>query len=401
MNDGELTAFSPHWVVELALAAATVWVLFSWLRARRREDELKAEREKVTRRLAQQKEELEAALGSMIESVVAVDMQQNLIGINPAAGRLMNVRPERAVGRSIHEVITSEPLRKVVADALAAEQPIQADLEMKPSPMSGEAEERVFQAQGALLRDSAGRRIGSLIVLHDVTRLRKLEVIRRDFVANASHEIKTPVTAIKAAAETLLDGGDHDAEADLNFLQIILRQANRLQAIIEDLLSLARIEQDAETDRVVLESGAVAAVLNGAAETCGAKAAERQARLEVYCPPELRARMNAPLLEQAAVNLLENAIKYSPEKSVVRVTAERIASEVVITVKDRGVGIAPEHLTRIFERFYRTDKARSRQLGGTGLGLSIVKHIALAHGGRVTVDSAVGVGSTFRIHLPA
>jgi two-component system phosphate regulon sensor histidine kinase PhoR len=238
-----------------------------------------------------------------------------------------------------------------------------------------------------------------LIVLHDVTHLRRLELVRRDFVANVSHELKTPITSIKGFVETLLAGAIREPENAENFLRIVARQTERLNEIIDDLLSLSRIEKDAERGQIFLTTQRIKGVLAAAIEVCEPKAQERNINVLLDCPDDLRARVNAPLLEQAVVNLVDNAIKYSEKDREVRVEAERSGREVMVRVRDQGSGIAPEHLPRLFERFYRVDSGRSRQFGGTGLGLAIVKHIAQAHGGKVTVQSTPGKGSIFSLHL--
>jgi len=184
------------------------------------------------------------------------------------------------------------------------------------------------------------------------------------------------------------------------FLGIIARQANRLNAIIEDLLLLSRIEQGAEKAGIKLEEGHIKEVLQAAVQACASKAAEKAIHITVTCDDELRAKMKPELLEQAVVNLIDNAIKYSETGSPVEISALQTKSEVTISVTDRGCGIERDHLPRLFERFYRVDKGRSRNLGGTGLGLAIVKHIAQAHGGWVSVESTPGKGSTFAVHLP-
>jgi two-component system phosphate regulon sensor histidine kinase PhoR len=238
----------------------------------------------------------------------------------------------------------------------------------------------------------------ALVVLHDVTRLKKLELVRRDFVANVSHELKTPLTSIKAAVETLKAGaGPEDAE---RFVDMILRHSDRLNAIIDDLLALSRIEQGEEKGEIVLEPGRVCEVLAAAATALESAAREKNIRVELDCAPELWARMNAALLEQAVTNLLDNAIKYSGAGATVRVRAGLEGDRVAIAVVDEGPGIPAEHLERIFERFYRVDQARSRKLGGTGLGLSIARHIVGAHGGEIRVRSEVGKGSVFTVWLP-
>ncbi|MEM9415385.1 MAG: ATP-binding protein [Planctomycetota bacterium] len=233
--------------------------------------------------------------------------------------------------------------------------------------------------------------------------LDRLESIRQDFVANVSHELRTPISAVKAAAETLLDEHEHapdgpiDTAAHVNFLKIILRQSDRLQSIVEDLLSLASIEQGNREGAIELTAAPLSPLIAAAVETVQAKADAKNISIRTRCETGLMAVMNRMLLEQALINLIDNAVKYSPEGTVVEVDAGSANDEVVIQVTDHGRGIEPAHLPRLFERFYRTDKARSRALGGTGLGLSIVKHIAEAHGGRVQVESRVGQGSRFTL----
>jgi two-component system phosphate regulon sensor histidine kinase PhoR len=350
-----------------------------------------------------QRNEFGAVLTSMVEGVVAVDRQGRILSLNRAAATILRVDASLVIGRSIEEVVRNSALQSFVHDALRSNQARQAEIELRnvdgssdPSTTRG----RNLEVQSAILYDEASARVGAVIVLHDVTSLRRLESVRRDFVANVSHEVKTPVSAIKAAAETLLDDEDHTAADRLRFLGVIVRQADRLDAIVDDLLSLSRIEQGAEHRTIELSPTPIAPLLDAVVETCSALAASRRITVQVQCDAGLTARLNRSLMEQAMVNLLENAIKYSPEDTTVSLSGRLEASSVVLTVADRGRGIAPEHLPRIFERFYRTDKARSRAMGGTGLGLSIVKHIAEAMGGRVSVQSTVGRGSTFEIHLP-
>ncbi len=230
--------------------------------------------------------------------------------------------------------------------------------------------------------------------------LTKQRNMRRDFVANVSHELRTPITAIKGFVETLQDGAISCPDDATRFLKIILKHADRLNAIVGDLLTLSRIEQEDEQKEIILQTGFVRDILNNAVETCSSKAQEKNISLSIHCHNELTANMDEALLEQAVVNLVINAIKYSNEKSIVHINGQKEMDEVVISVKDFGAGITKEHLPRLFERFYRSDKARSRKLGGTGLGLSIVKHIAKSHGGTVDVKSIPCLGSTFSIKIP-
>jgi two-component system phosphate regulon sensor histidine kinase PhoR len=345
--------------------------------------------------LTQNNNEQKAVLASMAEGVLAVDDQERVISLNPALGRLLGLDQAQAQGRPLREVVRNADLSRFVSRALACREPIEADVLLHGD------RERVMQAHGSALHDVDGRAIGAIMVLNDVTDFRRLEHIRRDFVANVSHELKTPITSIKGFVETLLDGAMNDPVDSERFLRIIAKQADRLHAIIEDLLSLSKIEQSEDSDEIALQPGPVRPVLEAALYTCQASADAHQIEIKLDCDPALRAPLNSLLLEQAVLNLLDNAVKYSEPGHSVVVTAGQVEGEVTISVADRGCGIASEHVSRIFERFYRIDRARSRKLGGTGLGLAIVKHIVHAHHGHVTVKSMLGVGSTFTIHLPS
>jgi two-component system, OmpR family, phosphate regulon sensor histidine kinase PhoR len=224
--------------------------------------------------------------------------------------------------------------------------------------------------------------------------------VRRDFIANVSHELRTPVTSIKGFAETLLDGALDDRGDAERFLRIVVDQAERLNAIVADLLSISRLERDPEGEEVPLEETRLIEVIRSALEVCEPRAAQADVGLECHCDDDLVVRAAPALLEQAVVNLVDNAIKYSPAGTAVSVSATVRDDEVALEVADHGSGIDRRHLPRLFERFYRVDKARSRDAGGTGLGLAIVKHISQVHGGRVTVDSTPGVGSRFTLFLP-
>ena len=349
--------------------------------------------ERIQRILRQQSEH-QAMLASMEEGVMAVDRSGTVLSVNDPCASLLGVEADKLRGRSVYEVLRKPDLLKFIENALASTKSLDGDLRFF-SP-----EEHWLHAHGTSLHEARGQKIGVLIVLHDVTRLRHLENVRRDFVANVSHELRTPITSIKGFVETLLDDGlDNHANAR-RFLSIVLRQANRLDAIISDLLLLSRIERGNDDQRIETDAEPLAQVLQVAQETCEKKAHDKSIHVDVDCPCDLMAKINAPLLEQAVVNLIDNAIKYSDPGATVRVTACREQSSAVIRVIDNGRGIAANHLPRLFERFYRVDKARSRELGGTGLGLAIVKHIMTAHQGSVYVESTVGRGSTFTLRLP-
>jgi two-component system phosphate regulon sensor histidine kinase PhoR len=341
-----------------------------------------------------QQNEREAMLSSMEEGVLAIDNEGTILSLNKACATLLHEEPARLQGRSIYEVIRKADLLRFIELALASAGPVEGELQIRG------ASDRWVSAHGTLLRDPQRGKIGVLIVLHDVTRLRHLEEVRRDFVANVSHELRTPITSIKGFLETLADGAFEDHQNAPRFLQIMLRQVNRLDAIIGDLLTLSRIEKGTEGQLIEVAPEPIRAILLAAIEMCEKKAAAKPVRIELDCPEDLTAEINAALLEQAAVNLLDNAIKYSNPDGRIELSAAGEGADLVIRVKDCGCGIDEKHLPRLFERFYRVDKARSRELGGTGLGLAIVRHIALAHRGTVSVESKLGAGSTFCLRLP-
>ncbi len=347
------------------------------------------------RTVVRQRNEQEAVLSSMIEGVIAIDTNQVVLRINQAAASLLDIDFNHAIGRHIGEITRKVNLHRFVERALSSNTPIEDELTLLH--MAGE---RYLQAHGSSLNDANGQKIGTLVVVHDVTRLRRLENLRRDFVANVSHELKTPITAIKGAVETLQDGAMNNPQEGRPFLAIAGRQADRLNAIIEDLLALSRLERDAESAGIERTQEHLKTIIEAAFQACAATAKKQGIEVKRFCSEELIAHVNAPLLEQAVVNLLSNAIKFSNVGGIVTVEAWQDGSLVTIKVQDRGQGIAKEHLPRLFERFYRVDAARSRAIGGTGLGLAIVKHIVQAHHGEVTVHSTPGEGSVFNISIP-
>lgn len=345
--------------------------------------------------ITRQRNEQEAIFRSMVEGLLVVDPEERITKINRAAAEFLDLDQAETPGKTIQEAVRNTELQLFVARALVSEEPIETDIRI-----IGASSERLLRAHGSLLLDSNGSRMGAVIVLADVTSLRRLESMRKDFVANVSHELRTPITSIKGFVETLMDGGVHSHQDAENFISIIAKQADRMNSIIEDLLFLSRVEQNVEDRKIQLEECPLCDVLQEAVEISTPKAESKQIDIALVCAQDLTAVINPALLGQAVTNLIDNAVNYSDQGGKVEVAAEREGSEIVIRVRDRGCGIEKKHHARIFERFYRVDKARSRKAGGTGLGLAIVKHIVQAHGGRVTVESAPGGGSLFAIFLP-
>lgn len=347
------------------------------------------------RTVVQQRNEQEAMLASMMEGVLAVDTQEQVLRINDAASRMLAVSAPRVQGQPIQGAIRKLDLQRFVSRALESREPVEDDLVLEQG-----GEDTFLQAHGTRLYDASGEHIGALIVLNDVTRLRRLETMRRDFVANVSHELKTPLTAVKGFVETLQEGALEEPQQAKEFLAIVDRQVQRLYSIVEDLLELSRIEQEEEYGRIMLQFQELVPILERAVQACAMNAHHKGITLKLACAEDIRLATNGSLLEQALVNLIDNAIKYSDPPGRVEIVGDYQPDWVCIAVRDQGGGIAKEHLPRLFERFYRVDKARSREAGGTGLGLAIVKHIVRIHGGRIEVDSEIGQGSVFRLWLP-
>jgi len=340
-----------------------------------------------------QRNELEAVLSSMVEGVLAVDTRGNIMAVNQAAIDLLGLESQPVNGRNIYGLIRNTELNQFIEETLKSGRPAEKDVSLPEC-------ERFLRIHGGAIRDDQDRIIGAVVVLNDMTQLRRLENMRRDFVANVSHELKTPVTSIKGFVETLREDRLRDGRQAEKFLNIIAKQTDRLTAIIDDLLSLSRIEEETEKSRLTLTDRPLHPVLQSAIELTQVQAAKKQITVELDCPENLSARIDPEWLEQAVMNLIDNAVKYSPEGGTIHLQVKQTPDVLDISVRDDGCGIEKDHLSRIFERFYVVDKARSRKLGGTGLGLAIVKHVAQAHSGKVSVKSAPGQGSTFTIHLP-
>lgn len=353
-------------------------------------------RKVLGRKLAELRDSSETqatVLGGMIEGVIAVDSGEHVLFANLAAGKLFGFTPTDVEGRELLKVVRHRALHNAVARSLASGQPSNLTIEWDAS-MRLTLAVQVTPLPGQPCP-------GVVAVLHDTTELRRLESLRQDFVANVSHELKTPLSSIKAYTETLLNGAINDEVHSLKFLERIEEQADRLNSLIHDLLSLARIESEQQPFEIgrVRVSAAAAECLKDHQALADAKQIELIAEgenslLDVEADPEgLRVILN---------NLVDNAIKYTPDGGRVSIAWKEAKNQLVeIRVTDTGIGIPSEKLPRVFERFFRVDKARSRELGGTGLGLSIVKHLTQSFGGQVSVDSVLGDGSTFTVVLPS
>jgi two-component system phosphate regulon sensor histidine kinase PhoR len=349
---------------------------------------------------------LEAILNGMSEGVFAVDEKGRLHLANRRARALFGMN-EQDGALTLLEAARSAELEEAAKEALAGSAPVEREI-----TWHGAGLQRRFQVFAAPFDLDPGgeepdrpgfwppQRGGSgvVMVLEDITRLHKLEQVRKDFAANVSHELRTPIQVIKGFAETLLDSPLEDREQIRHVIEIIEKNALAMENLTTDLLSLVSLE-DESGPRPEMKKTDIPNLLDEAVHSVEINARKKNIAITVACPPDLSASLNGPLIVQALVNLLDNGVKYSPPDSKLFLKAAADSGELRFTVKDQGTGIPPEHLDRIFERFYRVDRSRSHDPGGTGLGLAIVRHIALLHGGTVEVESHAGEGSTFRIRL--
>ena len=333
-------------------------------------------------------------LKGMVEGVVAVDRDERVLQMNSAAGKILGASPETSVSKPIWEVTRISQVCDILSRTLRSGRDVKDELRL-----ATRSQDQVVEMLASPLLDGEGELVGAVVVLHDVSDLHRLQTVRRDFVANASHELKTPIAAIRALVETVIDDQSMRSSDQAHFLARIRNQSMRLSSLVADLLTLSRLESSPGGPELrpidLRESfkGAVHALLpTGEDRGIAVHTEVPENPVQVLGDPEA--------LGQLTTNLLDNAIKYTGRGGHVWVRLKTGNGQAVIEVQDTGMGIAPQDQSRVFERFYRVDKARSRELGGTGLGLSIVKHIAAIHQGRVFVESTPGIGSTFRASLP-
>ena len=352
--------------------------------------DLKSRIHKVT----EQHQEMESVISCMSEGLLVIDLEERVVRINKTAADIFEVTLEKARGQDIRSVIRQADFLRFISENISEK-------------ISGEREvillgkqNKFLQAKAAPLLDYMDKMTGIVIVINDITRLKQLEEIRKDFVANVSHELKTPLTSIVGSIETLKESDLEKSPQVGNFINMIRKNSQRLVSIIEDLLKLSRLEQESEERAWEFEQHMIKNVITDTVSLLEKKAEQKKITIEIKCPDNISAEINRGYFEDGLINLVDNALKYSPEKSKITIDCREKDKWLELSVTDEGSGIPAKHIPRIFERFYRVDKSRSRELGGTGLGLSIVKHIAEVHKGTVYVDSTVGKGTCFTIFIP-
>jgi len=338
-----------------------------------------------------QNQKLAAIFNSMIEGVIVVDKEGHIISINPTIEKIFEVSKKDVEKKAFLEAIRNNDISDVISSVLKKGQPVSAELTLM-YPVR-----KISEVNATPIFDN-NEVAGCLVVIHDITEIRKLETVRSDFIANVSHELKTPLTSIKGFIETLLEGALDDKENNRNFLTIIQEHAERLNNLVNDLLSLSHLESKEIT--LDKENVNLRQLVEGVIIGFKSQLTKRNIEVKDELPATLSIKADKDRIEQVITNLIDNAIKFNKDKGTIKVYSQDANGKIKIIVEDSGIGIPEKDITRIFERFYRVDKARSRELGGTGLGLSIVKHIVELHNGCVGVESTEGFGSKFWLILP-
>jgi len=337
----------------------------------------------------------EAILNSMFGGVIALDSGLTITLVNPRLCSLFGLEEGKDPrGISLLAFTRSPELEEAALEVIATGRSVELTLRRYVS-----ASEQHFRVFAAPLEGAPGENPGLVIVLEDISRLVKLEQVRKDFAANVSHELRTPIQLVKGFTENLLDSSLDNKEEVRYFVEIIKKSAQTMENITNDLLTLVSLE-DETAPRISLEKTALLPLIEEAAGMVETAAKKKNISIKIFCSKDLKAKVYGPFIIQALINLLNNAVTYSGPGSSVNASAFKEGKQLVIEVKDQGIGIPAEHIGRIFERFYRIDRARSREAGGTGLGLAIVRHIALFHKGSAEVESHAGEGSVFRLRLP-
>jgi len=341
-----------------------------------------------------QKNELEAVFSSMVEGVIAINENAKILRINQSALDMLGLPMERIRSKYVYEVVRNTELYSFIEKAIEKKMLFSSDLSY------GKNREQILNVQSSPIKDEKGNITGNLFVLQDVTRIRYLENVRKDFVANVSHELKTPLTSIKGFTETIMERKNLERETIVKFFSIISKNIERMINIVDDLLDLAWLEKNKGKKSLIFKEEKLSSLIKDIKNICQPLADKKNIKIFTDCNPAITVKINRTIFENALSNLVENAIKYSEKDTRVDILIRREKGNVIISVKDMGIGISTFDQQRIFERFYRVDKGRSRKSGGTGLGLSIVKHIINIHNGRIEVESFQGKGSCFNIYLP-
>jgi len=351
--------------------------------------------EQLDQRVAGRESGTHAILETMQDGLLVVDMGRHITLMNRTFENLFELR-DAAVGAPLLETVRHATLDRLIAETLRTGELMQSELMLTDSKTNAE---RHVEVSAVPMKDDIDLIRGAVVLFHDITQLKRVDQIRRDFVANVSHELRTPLSILRGYIETLIDNPKTSREELARILQIMDRHSKRLGLLVDDLLSLAQLESSSanfEIGEVQLQE-----LFDNVIRDWKERLAKKNLKVMVDLAPDMPPiRADGTRLQEVLYNLLENAVKYSRENGEIRLQAERRGSEIVISVGDNGIGISKDDLPRIFERFYRADKARSRELGGTGLGLAIVKHIAQLHGGHVEADSEPGRGTTVRVFLP-
>ena len=350
------------------------------------------ELENKIRIISEDKDKMKVVLSSVIEGIIAIDKEGRIILFNNALKNMTDYSSDRVLGKFHWEIIRNNQLNELLKEVLQKGQPLTREITIF-SP-----QEKIFRASANPLTEK-NEVWGAVVVLNDITEIKKLEKMRSEFVANVSHELRTPLTSIQGFVETLKDGAINDPGKAQYFLEIIEKQSNRLNNLIEDILQLSKIES--QEIIMNLQSINLRDLIDKTISEFKKKIEQKNHKIKINISPQLPLiKADPEQIEVVFRNLLDNAIKYTPNGGEIYISAFEKAENIYIEVADNGIGISAEHLPRIFERFYRADKDRSRKLGGTGLGLAIVKHIVQAHGGTIGVESKPGKGSKFFFTLP-
>ena len=329
---------------------------------------------------------------SMSEGLIAIDLENKFSTINKAASSYLNIDRKKDIGKPYDKKIKNKAIKKIIKSILKKQRPITKEIRI------GRMKKMFFIVNGKVLKDQKSKPVGCLIVMTDVTRLKQLEAMRRVFVANVSHELKTPITSIGGYIETAQ--GDIPLETKNEFLEKAIKQNNRLNSIIDDLLRLSRIEAIEDEDTFTLSTQKLLPIIESSIEDIRGEIKKYGNKVVIECSDDICAKIDSQLMREALINLLENAIKYGVDNSTVILSVKRKSNKILIDIENKGELIPEKERDRIFNRFYRLDKSRSKKTGGTGLGLAIVKHISIVHNGTIEVHKSDGDTTVFRLTLP-